>query len=50
MSLLNSKQLWAERHRLADEQQKFVDAGELDKARVLEGQIRRQLQRSPSTM
>lgn len=40
MSLLNSKQLWAERHRLADEQQKFVDAGELDKARVLEGQIK----------
>lgn len=40
MSLLNSKQLWAERHRLADEQQKFMDEGNIDGARVLEGQIK----------
>lgn len=40
MTLLNSKQLFNERQRLADEQAKLVTDGEVDNARVIEGQIK----------
>lgn len=39
MALMNSKQLWAERNRLAEEQRIAADAGEKDKALVIQGQI-----------
>lgn len=40
MPILNSKQLWQERQRLADEQAKLVTDGDNDGARVIEGQIK----------
>ncbi|MDD7369716.1 MAG: phage major capsid protein [Berryella intestinalis] len=40
MSILNSKQLWAERKRLADEQASLVRDGKADQAFVIEGQIK----------
>lgn len=40
MAILNSKQLWQERQRLADEQAKLVTDGDNDGARVIEGQIK----------
>lgn len=36
---LNSKQLWQERSRLAEEQHKAADSGDQNKALVIEGQI-----------
>lgn len=40
MAILNSKQLWTERNRLADEQVKLVSDGKADEARIIEGQIK----------
>jgi HK97 family phage major capsid protein len=40
MAILNSKQLWQERQRLADEQAKLVSDGKADDARIVEGQIK----------
>lgn len=39
MAILNSKQLWAERSRLADEQRRAADDGDEKKALVIQGQI-----------
>ena len=39
MAIMNSKQLWAERNRLADEQRKAAEDQDQDKALVLQGQI-----------
>lgn len=39
MAILNSKQLWAERNRLAEEQRRAVDDKDESKALVLQGQI-----------
>lgn len=39
MAILNSKQLWAERNRLAEEQRKAADDKDESKALVLQGQI-----------
>ncbi|MFR3876808.1 MAG: hypothetical protein ACLTYW_00140 [Collinsella sp.] len=36
---LNSKQLWQERSRLAEEQHKAADSGDQNKALIIEGQI-----------
>lgn len=38
--IMNSNQLWAERHRLADAQAKAMEAGDHDAALVYDGQIR----------
>lgn len=40
MAILNSKQLWAERKRLADAQAAFMDEGKEHEALVVEGQIK----------
>lgn len=40
MSILNSKELWSERSRLADSQAQLMADGNEDEARVIEGQIR----------
>lgn len=39
MAILNSKELWHERSRLVDEQRKFADAQDEDKALIIQGQI-----------
>ena len=39
MAILNSKQLWAERNRLAEEQRRAVDDKDESKALVIQGQI-----------
>lgn len=39
MAILNSKELWQERSRLVDEQRKFADAQDEDKALIIQGQI-----------
>lgn len=39
MAILNSKQLWAERNRLAEEQRRAVDDKNQDKALIIQGQI-----------
>ena len=39
MAIMNSKQLWAERNRLADEQRKAAEDQDQDKALILQGQI-----------
>lgn len=39
MAILNSKQLWAERNRLADEQRRAVEDSDESKALILQGQI-----------
>lgn len=39
MAILNSKTLWQERSRLAAEQARLAEAGDADKALVIEGQI-----------
>lgn len=39
MAILNSKQLWAERNRLAEEQRKAVDDKDQNKALVIQGHI-----------
>lgn len=39
MAILNSKQLWAERSRLAEEQRRAVDDKNQDKALIIQGQI-----------
>ncbi len=39
MALLNSKELWQERSRLVDEQRKFAEAQDEDKALIIQGQI-----------
>lgn len=40
MTIMNSKQLWQERGRLADEQAKLAKDGDTDAALVVEGQIK----------
>lgn len=40
MPVLNSKQLWQERTRLADAQRQLADDGKTDEALVIEGQIK----------
>lgn len=40
MAILNSKELWSERNRLADSQAQLMADGNEDEARVIEGQIR----------
>lgn len=39
MAILNSKELWQERNRLVEEQRKFADAQDEDKALIIQGQI-----------
>ncbi len=39
MPILNSKELWQERSRLVDEQRKFADAQDEEKALIIQGQI-----------
>lgn len=40
MAILNSKELWSERNRLADSQSQLMADGNVDDARIVEGQIR----------
>lgn len=40
MAILNSKELWSERNRLADSQAQLMADGNEDEARIIEGQIR----------
>lgn len=40
MAILNSKELWSERNRLADAQAQLMTDGKEDEARIVEGQIR----------
>lgn len=40
MAILNSKELWSERNRLADSQAQLMADGKEDEARIVEGQIR----------